>query len=602
MAPSDQQHRARELESQLRTELKKSALMREIGSALSSGMGLDELLTLIMTNVTELMGADRSTLYLLADDGQTLWSKILQGDNFMEIRLAVGEGVAGWAAQLGAIVNIPDAYTDTRFQPAVDTKSGYRTRTILCAPMRNNQGDIIGVLQVLNKQNGNAFTLEDEELLVALSSLAATAVENTKLFRSVLEAKEKVQRKSDELEVLYQIEKLMNRDLDLDTLLAEVLRQAMAAVGAESGVIGLRDPETNAIEYPTAAGPKTEGLEQHVPSTGQGVVSWVVAHDEPLIINDPASDERFVRQGELPKNLACAPLRGSEVLGAIALMDKIEQRESDAPVGFQDSDVKLMELIAGQAAKAIQLSRARSERAKQERLSSIGRMLASVLHDLKTPMTIISGYAQLMAQIDELEQREAFVEQILRQFDFMSGMTREVLAFARGETELLVRRVFLHKFMDEVSTQLKHAMAGRNVDLRVEAKYNGTAYFDEQKVMRILHNLARNAADAMTNGGELTVTSSLENEGQEGQEVLLIEVADNGPGIPEELEGRLFEMFATGRQGGTGLGLAIVKKIVDEHMGSITYTTQRGQGTTFHVRLPRKVLKSAADPLEQTMH
>lgn len=599
---SDKGARLRELEAKLRNEQKKSALVREVGRALSSGLGLDELLALIMDIVTQLMEADRSTLYVLDDDGQTLWSKILQGDDFFEIRLKVGEGVAGWAAQLGTIVNIPDAYNDERFQPDVDKKSGYRTRTILCAPMRNTQGDVVGVLQVLNKQGG-PFTGEDEELLIALSSQAAVAIENAKLFGSVLDAKEKLQHKSDELEVLYQIEQLIARDMDIDARLGELLGQTMAAIGAGAGAIALFDSDAKTtLQFRTTAGDITERLRERTLGVGESALGWVMTHDEPLLINDrarlPHPAEEF--SGELtqqPKNMAAVPLRGTDVLGAIALFDQLEPGENgDASqvVGFQDGDIKLLELIASQATKAIQRHRERSMRSKQERLASIGRMLASVLHDLKTPMTIISGYAQLMAHLDEPEQREAYVEQILRQFDFMSGMTREVLAFARGETELLVRRVYLHKFMDEVLTQLKHAIAGRNIELTVDAGYSGTAYFDEQKVMRILHNLARNAADAMSNGGALVVSSSLEDEGSDS-ETLLIEVADNGPGIPEELEGRLFEMFATGRSGGTGLGLAIVKKIVDEHTGIITYTSTRGQGTTFHIRLPRNGLKPSAE-------
>src|SRR5690606_29097806 len=203
---------------------------------------------------------------------------------------------------------------------------------------------------------------------------------------------------------------------------------------------------------------------------------------------------------------------------------------------FRDGDLKILTLIAGQASRAIEIAGRRTAAEKEHRLASIGQMLAGVLHDLKTPMTIISGYAQLMAQIDEAEQREQYVEQILRQFDFMSGMTREVLAFARGETEVLIRRVFLHRFFEEVSNQLKHALTGRNVELHIDARYNGTAYFDEHKVMRLLHNLTRNAAEAMDDGGTIRITSSLETDG--GEETLVLEVADNGPGIPAELEGK----------------------------------------------------------------
>jgi signal transduction histidine kinase len=208
-------------------------------------------------------------------------------------------------------------------------------------------------------------------------------------------------------------------------------------------------------------------------------------------------------------------------------------------------------------------------------------MLSGVLHDLKTPMTIVSGYAQLMAQIDDVAQRSQYVEQILRQFDLMSAMTREVLAFARGESNLLVRKVFMHKFLAEVEAHLKHEFAGKDVTLVIDAGHRGTAWFDEQKMLRVVHNIARNAAQAMPQGGTFRITTRVDGDR------LIFDFADTGAGIPEEMEGRLFELFATsGKKDGTGLGLAIVKKIVDEHQGQISYRTRRGQGTTFEIVLP----------------
>ena len=168
----------------------------------------------------------------------------------------------------------------------------------------------------------------------------------------------------------------------------------------------------------------------------------------------------------------------------------------------------------------------------------------------------------------------------------MSGMTREVLQFARGETTVLVRKVYLHRFIDELVTQLNHALAGRSIELQVDARYTGLAFFDEQKILRLAHNLARNAAEAMTGGGRFTVLTDLHDES------LVLEFSDDGPGIPPELEGRLFELFASGKEGGTGLGLAIVKKIVDEHGGKISYSSVSGEGTTFRVLLPVKKSES----------
>jgi signal transduction histidine kinase len=573
--------------ARLRAEEKKLALVQEIGRALSSVLDLDRLLNLIMEKITILMEADRSTLYLFSEDGRQLWSKVIQGSTAMEIRLKVGEGIAGWVGQSGETVNIPDAYVDTRFQPAVDLRSGYRTRSILCMPMRNNLGATVGVVQVLNKQGG-PFTGEDEALLAALASQAAVAIENSKLYHSIvaknvqlLEAREALEQKTAELNILFEIESEMNQAMDLDEALDRLLRRAMQLVGTEAGSIVLRERGTSDLYFRSAAGDRGEAVKRLRVPMGTGVVGWVAAQRTPLIVNDPARDARHraelaERVGYRPRNLLCVPLVAEdEVLGAIELIDKVDD------AGFSETDQKLLSLIAGQASKAIQLAQAKEERQSQDRLASIGQVVSGVLHDLKTPMTIVSGYAQLMAQMDDPQQRAQYVEQILKQFDQMASMTREVLQFARGESQVLVRKVFVNRFVDEVARQLKLEFAGKHIELKVDDQHRGAAYFDEQKMMRVVHNLARNAAQAMPTGGTFTIRLAAEA----GR--LVLEFADTGTGIPSEMEGRLFELFATsGKKDGTGLGLAIVKKIVDEHHGEITYSSLPGKGTTFRITLP----------------
>jgi len=580
------------LEDALAREQKKVALVQEIGRALSSGLELDQLLTLIMEKVTQLMEADRSTLYLVSDDGTELWSKVWQGDDFFEIRLKVGEGISGWVARTGDIVNLPDAYGDERFQPAVDLRSGYRTRTVLCVPMKNALGQITGVLQCLNKQGG-PFTRADEELCSALASLAAVAIDNAKLYLSakaqnqaLTEARDQLAQRSRELNALYEVEKELSAALDLDELLERILVQAIAVLGAGAGSIALREPDGETLRFRTVAGPVAARLHQRTLPVGAGIIGWTVAHRQAVIVNDPASDERhaaeFARDvGGPPRHVIAAPLvDNDEVLGGVEIIDKV-----GGSAGFDPLDLQTLVLIAGQVAKAIGLARSRSEQSNKDRLASIGRMLAGVLHDLKTPMTIISGYAQLMAQSDDAPQRDAYVEQILRQFDIMSGMTREVLAFARGDADIFIRKVYLHRFLEEVVQQLRHALAGRGIDLEIDARYDGTAFFDEQKMLRVIHNLARNAADAMPDGGKFRIQTSLGGDAEGGW--LVFEIADDGPGIPPEVQGRLFELFATGKKGGTGLGLAIVKKIVDDHRGTIAWESGPS-GTTFRIRLPRR--------------
>jgi signal transduction histidine kinase/putative methionine-R-sulfoxide reductase with GAF domain len=542
-----------------------------------------------MAKVTELMEADRSTLFVVTEDGQQLWSKVSQGSARIEIRLAVGEGIAGWVAQTRGIVNIPDAYADQRFQPAIDLKTGYRTHSILAVPMLGALGGLVGVLQVLNKQDG-PFTQADEELLLALASQAAIAIENARLYHSVVQqnqelsrARRDLERRTRELNALYEVEKELSAALDLDDLLSRILAQAITVLGGGAGSIALVEADSS-LRFRTVHGPAAPRLIERTLPHGTGLLGWSIKHRTPLVVDDPSQDPRHatdvaVALGVVPNHLLIAPLiEGEEVIGGIEIIDQRRAaRDGDGP--WDTDDLKLLVLIAGQAASAIGLARRRSEQSNRDRLASIGQMLAGLLHDLKTPMTIISGYAQLMAAMDDAEQRERYVDQIQRQFDLMAGMTREVLAFARGDTDLVIRKVYVNRFAEELSTQLGAAVQGRGIAFQVEARYDAIAYFDEQKLMRVFHNLTSNAIEAMPDGGHLRVV--IERDGDE----LVWTVQDTGQGIPEQVRGRLFELFATGRKGGTGLGLAIVKKIIDDHHGTIRPETGPS-GTTFVIRMP----------------
>ncbi len=589
LAPTSARDPVRSLEAALQREQKKVALVQEVSRALSQTGDLDALLALIMAKVTELMEADRSTLFVVTEDGRQLWSKLSQGSERIEIRLDIGEGIAGWVAQTREIVNIPDAYADQRFQPTVDHKSGYRTRSNLSVPMIGALGGLVGVLQVLNKHDG-PFTHADEELLVALASQAAIAIENARLYHSVVQqnqelsrARRDLERRTRELNALYEVEKELSAALDLDDLLSRILAQAITVLGGGAGSIALVEAD-GALRFRTVQGPAAPRLIERTLPHGTGLLGWSIAHRTPLVVADPGQDPRHASEiatevGVVPQHLLIAPLiEGEDVIGGIEIIDQRRAaRDGDGP--WSNDDLKLLVLIASQAASAIGLARRRSEQSNRDRLASIGQSLAGLLHDLKTPMTIISGYAQLMAAMDDAAQRDKYVEQIQRQFDLMAGMTREVLAFARGDTDLVIRKVYVHRFAEELSTQLGAAVQGRGIDFEVEARYDAIAYFDEQKLMRVFHNLISNAIEAMPDGGHLRVV--IDREADE----LVWTFQDTGQGIPEEVRGRLFELFATGRKGGTGLGLAIVKKIIDDHHGTIRPDTGPS-GTTFVIRMP----------------
>jgi adenylate cyclase len=163
-----------------------TALLKATAS-LGQSLDLEKTLHSVMHEAQQLMGADRSTLFLVDEDRRELWSKVTTADDqsIMEIRLPIDRGIVGYVASTRQSLNITDAYQDPRWDPSVDRLTGYRTRTILCIPVYNSEGTLIGVTQLINKKQGS-FTTSDEEFMRAFNIQAGIALENAQLFEHVL--------------------------------------------------------------------------------------------------------------------------------------------------------------------------------------------------------------------------------------------------------------------------------------------------------------------------------------------------------------------------------------------------------------------------------
>lgn len=154
---------------------------------LNTTFNLEELLSIILHLATRNLNAERGTIYLIDEKKKELWSKVLKGEGLVEIRLPIGTGISGTVAESGETINLKDASKDKRFYSGFDKKSGFRTKTMLCMPMKNRHGKIVGVFQIINKKRGN-FDNEDEMFLKAFSEHAALAVENARLYQASIES------------------------------------------------------------------------------------------------------------------------------------------------------------------------------------------------------------------------------------------------------------------------------------------------------------------------------------------------------------------------------------------------------------------------------
>lgn len=579
-----------ELETAMSGQADRFAGILEIGAAIASTRDIDELLRLVIDRVASLVNAEAATVFMVDQEKGELWSRVMRGSSLREIRVPMTSGVAGSVMRDGQTIVLVDAYQDERFNKEIDQKSGFRTRSMIAAPLRHASGRNLGVIEVLHRKV-DAFTAEDVAIVEAVAAQIAAVLDNVLLYEQLrkqneelLAAKQELSQAVQDLDLLYDVEKAVSSAEQRVDLLNGILEKAMAVVGAQAGSILLVENENDHgdLYFRSARGEKSEALVSMTLKPGQGIAGHVAETGETIRVASADASPYFDRSiskklGVPVGSLLAVPIPGENgIIGALELLNK--------PGGFTLADERLVTLLGGQTGRAIMLRKTKEEGERKARLAAIGQMLSGVLHDLRTPMTVIGGYAELMAIEESADERKKYVEIIQRQFDHLNAMSKETLAFARGERQLFARKIFLRDFVREVEEYLRKDFEGSGVELKVSLDVDGPARVDPNKLKRLVYNIARNAMQAMPNGGKFQF--QVEREGDQ----ILFRFVDNGPGIPPEISDRLFQSFVTaGKKDGTGLGLAIVKKIAEEHGGTVDFKSRPGKGTTFEIRIPSGV-------------
>ena len=229
----------------------------KIGRSINALTDINVLLKVIAEETKVAMQADRCSVFMFDKDKNELWSMVALGMDSQEIRFPADKGLAGYVVRTGESINIEDAYNDERFNPEVDKETGYKTKTMLCMPIKNNNQEIIGAFQVLNKIDG-VFTKSDEDLLAAIGGSASIALENAQLFEqqkelykeqkllfesfintlaASIDARDKITAGHSNRVKLYAM--LIVNALNLDDKMKEIIEKA--ATLHDIGKIGIRD-------------------------------------------------------------------------------------------------------------------------------------------------------------------------------------------------------------------------------------------------------------------------------------------------------------------------------------------------------------------------
>jgi signal transduction histidine kinase len=267
------------------------------------------------------------------------------------------------------------------------------------------------------------------------------------------------------------------------------------------------------------------------------------------------------QDGMLVPLLARSGLAGMLVLGAAPRRKR--------PV--EGAEARLVSIIAARAALAVENHAYQKELIASERLAALGTMAGMMVHDLRGPMTLIRGWAETLVGGDvppsEAAERARIIVEAV---DRLERMTAETLDFARGAEKLVLRSVPLGLFLAELAAGIEAELPGLCVDRDFDVPGARRTSLDVDKIRRAVSNVAANAREAMGGEGRLRFSARVVAGGDASPDRLELVLADDGPGVPEEIRDRVFEPFVTlGKKRGTGLGLAVARRFVEDHGGTL---------------------------------
>jgi len=324
----------------------KFTALLEVSNRLADSLSLDTLFSRLVNLTTEALHADRGTIFLNDRKTDELFSRVAMGDNLQEIRFPNHLGIAGSVYTSGESLIIPDAYADQRFNQDIDKKTGYHTRNILTAPIRNKFGTPVGVIQILNKLEGD-FLDGDLSMLEAMGAQASSALIKAQLY-------EEVEKSRKEEKELFEITKAISTEIHLIPLIQKIMATTTTILEADRSTLFVNDPKTNELWAMVAEGVETKEIRfpNHL-----GIAGTVFTTGETANIPDAYMDPRFNQEidkktGYKTDTILCMPVynKDNEAVGVIQSLNK-----KDGP--FTEKDENRVRAFSAQAAIAIENAR-----------------------------------------------------------------------------------------------------------------------------------------------------------------------------------------------------------------------------------------------------
>lgn len=550
--------RVMERTAQLQREKQNTDTLLQILMEASSTLDLERALGRTLSLLNDTSGAEQGTILLLNTEDNLLHYRAGYGYKTNDdlsapnkgLTLKIGEGLAGWVFQTHEAVLVDDLYEDPRWVRNPESGAGHRSAIVV--PMKLHE-EMIGVLMVFHRQKG-FFDEEKLNLVSAITSQIAVAISNARLY-------ELIRDQAERLGVMFRKEQV---DASRSQSILEAVADGVLVTDARNNISFVNSPFTRIlnVEESKLLG---KSLESFSGLFGESSVKWIRAVQR--WSEDPSSyemGESYAEQLELEN--------GRIVLVHLAPVIHVHDFLGTVSI-FRD------------ITREVEVDRLKSE------------FVTTVSHELRTPMTSIKGYVDIltMGAAGALNEKQSeflgTVRNNIERLNILLGDLLDISNIESGRVKLTRGQVDLRQVAEEVISDILHRSQdeGKTMTLSLDApKSLPPVAGDSERVRQIMSNLANNAFNYTPENGAIKISiRAADNEVQ-------VDVQDNGVGVKEAEQARLFERFYRGEHPlvlaapGTGLGLSIVRQLVEMHNGRIWMKSSgvSGEGSVFSFALP----------------
>lgn len=532
-------------------------------------------LNLILDEIVRVLSPNSASISLINPDTKRLELEVSYGlpEDWGDMDLALGQGITGWTALHGRSIIVPDVRAEPRYisiRPEI--------RSEMAVPMED-RGIVIGVVNV-DSESVDAYSEQSLKILTLLTNEASRVVSRLWLIQQL-------RTKANQLESLINMGQRLVGELDTDEILEGLAREGRQLLDCHSCALFLITPDKKALKLHHMFG--REGripVEQSV-LIEDSAVSAAIHRRKQVEVTDLAFTEendflKIIQNEGLISMLASPVIFGDEVIGVLNAYTRRKYR-------FNNDEKKVFATLASLGAIAIQNARlytrvfaSEESLRRNDKLTTLGMLAAEIAHEIRNPLTVLKLlFESLDLNFPDEDARQTDVSVIGEKLDQLEEIVERVLSFGRSR-EGMHSRQDLNQLVHETIRLVRLKLHQQKIELEFQPAAQAILIeVNKGQIQQVLLNLILNATQAMVNGGTIRIATA------NGEGNAELSITDSGPGIPSELQDKIFESFLTDRPNGTGLGLSISKRILRSHRGDIELASSSPQGSCFRFWIPQ---------------